>query len=545
MGVQASAIHPVSITNEFPMQNATSLGLNLSFKFIVDNQQYWLALYKHNSELVWSFSKQDLRIIQYLLGVLLLSYWPMFLLAILTNKQQKTKHLLGFLIITSLLYLSVIDWLIFNIAGALFLWSGSLLLVISLIYFIIFQNQFITGYKTGTELIIAYASQSGTAAQLAKRFSQSLTTPCHNVDLAQALPHDLLSYQQALFIVSTYGEGEPPESVRPFFNKLKKSSTGLTHLNYAVLALGDQQYPQFCAFGHALDLQLQELGAQTLQPLQEVDQEQPTTIKYWWQQITTQLKLRTKLAEKQWQKAEVITNKQLNPLTPERPAHHISLKVDHGHYNAGDLLEVLAEGTQTPRTYSIASASYTDRVELLVRKVIKDNGETGVASGYLSGLIPGQMLNVAFRQHPHFHLPDKDVPLILIGAGTGLAPFMAFLQQRARDKNVSPCWLFMGERVPSQDNYFSAQLDEFQQQKILTERFHAWSRNGQESGYITDILQQQADAIRDLVLAQEALVYICGNAAGFGKSVLSTLEDIFAHHWLQTSVQHKIKKDLY
>lgn len=538
-------LYSLDMAQQLATQTPVNLGANLSFAVIGQVQAQWLGLFNHNAELLQAFSRQDLRIIQYLLLTLSISYWPATLLALFTNKQHKTRQLRHLLVLNTLLYLLFIDWLLFNIMGKAFLWSGSFFTVAALIYQTHYRNRLISKAKPQTELMIAYATQSGKAAQLAKNFAQNLPIACHIVDLAETTAKDLLSCRHTLFIVSTYGDGEPPESARRFFSQLKKSHKSLQHLSYSILALGDNCYPHFCAFGHALDTELQRLDSHCFSPLQEVNREQPQSINHWWQQVTKQLDVQAEITQQPWLTARVLDNQLLNPETPERPAHHLKLKLKPARYFAGDLLEVLAEGTDTPRTYSIASASHTGSVDLLVRKVIKDNGEPGLASGYLSQIKPGQKLKVAFREHPNFHLPDKDVPLILIAAGTGLAPFIAFLQQRARDKSSSDCWLFMGERYPQQDNYFCEQLDVFQQQGTLTKRFHAWSRNGDKSSYIAEILQQQAEAIRQLVLAQQAHIYICGNAKGFGTSVQDSLERIFDSHWSQDAVQHKIKKDLY
>ena len=121
--------------------------------------------------------------------------------------------------------------------------------------------------SAGKPLLIAYASQSGNAEALAGRQAQALARN-HTVVLKplNAVDNALLSqFERALFVVSTFGEGEPPDNAIRFTRVNKaKGAPPLANLSYAVLALGDSQYRQFCAFGHRLHDMLSARGAQPL-----------------------------------------------------------------------------------------------------------------------------------------------------------------------------------------------------------------------------------------------------------------------------------------
>ncbi|USA44542.1 flavodoxin domain-containing protein [Spongiibacter taiwanensis] len=122
------------------------------------------------------------------------------------------------------------------------------------------------------ELLVAYASQSGTAQALAEQVCGALAPGARAQPLSQLADGSLAAAKRAVFVVSTYGDGEAPDNGQRFERRwLKGQPPRLDHLQIAVLALGDSSYPDYCAFGRRLELGLQALGAGLWQPRLELD----------------------------------------------------------------------------------------------------------------------------------------------------------------------------------------------------------------------------------------------------------------------------------
>ncbi|QRX84111.1 sulfite reductase flavoprotein subunit alpha [Glaciimonas sp. PAMC28666] len=134
-------------------------------------------------------------------------------------------------------------------------------------------------------LIIAYASQSGFAESIALRSAAALQNAGMTVvvqSLSSLDPERLRHYHRALLVVSSFGEGDPPDSARRFARQLYQTSGhALPHLQYGILALGDNAYPQFCGFGRTLDHWLQNQGAHAFFPMIEVSNGDSVALSRW------------------------------------------------------------------------------------------------------------------------------------------------------------------------------------------------------------------------------------------------------------------------
>jgi sulfite reductase (NADPH) flavoprotein alpha-component len=189
-----------------------------------------------------------------------------------------------------------------------------------------------------------------------------------------------------------------------------------------------------------------------------------------------------------------------------------------------------------PRLYSISSSpkSQLGRISLTVDAVrYASSGRTrlGVASTFLGTRIdPGNRLKVYVQKAHAFGLPaDPTTPIIMIGPGTGVAPFRAFLQERMATGAPGRNWLFFGHQRSDYDFFYKDELTGMKAAGLLTRLSLAWSRDADSKFYVQD---RMAEAGRDLWswIADGAHIYVCGDAQRMARDVERALVDIVAAH---------------
>ncbi len=189
-----------------------------------------------------------------------------------------------------------------------------------------------------------------------------------------------------------------------------------------------------------------------------------------------------------------------------------------------------------PRLYSISSSpkAAPGRVSLTVdavRYVIGKRRRLGVASTFLAERIaPGETLPVYVQAAHGFALPkDSSKPIVMVGPGTGVAPFRAFLQERAATGSTGRNWLFFGHQCAAHDFFYAEEFETMKATGLLTRLSLAWSRDGDEKFYVQDRMRQ---AGRELWawLAEGAYFYVCGDAQRMAKDVERALVDIVAEY---------------
>src|ERR1700688_2275665 len=187
-----------------------------------------------------------------------------------------------------------------------------------------------------------------------------------------------------------------------------------------------------------------------------------------------------------------------------------------------------------PRVYSISSSHRCNpgRVSLTVDAVryeIDKRARLGVCSTFLGGRVaPGDRIRVYVQKAQHFALPDDpSKPIIMIGPGTGVAPFRAFLQERQAIKAPGRNWLFFGHQRSDYDFFYEEELVEMRAAGLLTRLTLAWSRDGKEKTYVQHRMREVG---RDLWawLNKGAHLYVCGDALRMAKDVESVLTEIVA-----------------
>jgi sulfite reductase (NADPH) flavoprotein alpha-component len=188
-----------------------------------------------------------------------------------------------------------------------------------------------------------------------------------------------------------------------------------------------------------------------------------------------------------------------------------------------------------PRLYSIASSlrSSPDQVALTVdavRYAVNKRQRLGVASTFLAERVkPGDRVKAYVQKAESFSLPaDPAVPIIMIGPGTGIAPFRAFLHERMASKALGRNWLFFGHQKHDYDFFYEDELIGMKAAGVLTRLSLAWSRDGDEKFYVQDRMRQTG---RDLWswIADGAHIYVCG-AITMSKDVERALVDLVAAH---------------
>ncbi|MFM5509144.1 assimilatory sulfite reductase (NADPH) flavoprotein subunit [Aeromonas rivipollensis] len=510
----------------------------------------------------------------------------------------------------------------------------------------------------GGSLTILYGSQTGNAKGVASAIQAQAKAhglPVTLTSMADYKPKQLKKETHLLVVVSTYGEGEPPESAVDLFEQLKKGKIGkLEGLKFAVLGLGDSSYEFFCQTGKDFDDFLSKAGAERIHELASLDVDYQEAAKAWGEQAVNavaatlsagaatasvagsvqqavghsqyhkenpfpaRLSVNQKITGRDSTKdirhieinleesgityqpgdalgiwfdndadlvGEVLALTGLNgdETTPQGPlraalTRHVELTRLHGGFItglaeisgnaalkdlAGDKAQVnaLVASAQvvdvlkrfptalsaeqltgllrplTPRLYSIASAQseVEEEVHLTVGVVRypQEDGtvRSGGASSYLADRLPEDAEVRVFVEHnDNFRLPaNPDTPVIMVGPGTGIAPFRAFMQEREAQGAEGKNWLFFGNPHFTQDFLYQVEWQRYVKSGLLSKISLAFSRDQANKIYVQDRLREAGLELYQWLEAG-AHFYVCGDANHMAKDVQEALLDVIAEH---------------
>ncbi len=214
-----------------------------------------------------------------------------------------------------------------------------------------------------------------------------------------------------------------------------------------------------------------------------------------------------------------------------------------------------------PRLYSLSSslAAMPDEAHLTVapvRYTLHGEARSGVASGLIADrATPDTVLPVYVQSNPHFRLPDGDAPIVMIGAGTGVAPYRAFMQEREVHGAGGQSWLFFGDRNFRTDFLYQTEWQGWLKDGTLSRMDVAFSRDGAEKIYVQHRMKEQARDLYDW-LENGAHVYVCGDATHLAPDVNEALVEIVASQarigrdaaedYVRTlQADHRYQRDVY
>ncbi|WP_050464690.1 PepSY domain-containing protein [Herbaspirillum autotrophicum] len=473
-----------------------------------------------------------------------------------------------------------------------------------------------TGHDDGSNahdtMLLAWASQSGQAEQLALRSAAALQRAGMSVSLqslATLDPDRLRHYQRVLFVVSTFGQGEPPDSAHRFMRLLEQQSgSGLAPLRYGILALGDRQYERFCGFGHLLDHSLQSQGAQTLFAMIEADRLDPAALGAW-EQALGALSGGDVAMEKQRDDEHPFTDwtlqkrELLNAGSCGSGIYHLELTPPQDlplRWQSGALAEILPrhapdrialllqraqlDGNQSVhfhgQQYTLAAALARSILPALssgphAAQAIADHLQALAPRTYSIASIPQDgRVHLLVRQAVHddgpgvasgwltaYATPGSSIAMRLLSndnfalAGNdapailiGNGSGLAGLRSHLRARvrhNQTRNWLLFGERQRRHDFHYQSEIEQWQRDGMLERLDLAFSRDQTERIYVQDKLREAADVLRAWV-ADGAVIYICGSLNGMAAGVEAAITDILGAAALQDLIeQGRYRRDVY
>lgn len=399
------------------------------------------------------------------------------------------------------------------------------------------------------DVLIFVASEGGSTWGFAQTLHDALSKSSHCVHTG-ALENfrTTAATRQVFVLAATYGDGQAPAHASHALDTIARLEAGAVPVT--VLGFGDRQYPTFCAFAVAVEQLLRQRGWPALLPLECIHQQSSQQFARWGDALAQalgeplvlehvpRLPRTTTLTLTGRQDYAGAIGQPASILRFAWPAGSLGTRHGLARFAAGDLVGIVPPGSGVPRYYSLASGAPDGFLEICVRRM-----PGGLCSNHLLGLKTGDTITAFIRPNPGFALPRSRKPVLLIGAGTGVAPLAGFI--RRNDRHL-PMHLYFGGRDPARDFYFGPEVQHWLGEGRLATLHTVFSRVPDGGGYVQEALRRDAERVRSLV-AQGALVRVCGSRA-MANGVAEALDELLAPQGVSVSklkAQERYAEDVF
>lgn len=396
------------------------------------------------------------------------------------------------------------------------------------------------------EVLVAHASQTGTATRFAEATAAVLSAGGEKVAVAPLGtldPTTLARYRQVLVLVSSTGDGALPDTARGFVETLEPD--GLAGVRVAVFGLGDRSYPHFCGGAERLRSALRLAGAQETLPPVFADGDPTAAWKTWLGELDLRLGLAlggvTEAATREPRvDLKLVDRRRLDDPTRGETQETWALTFESPRdlvFRPGDLLRIVPVEGARERTYSIGTSSRVDPRHIVLTVVLAswrdEAGATGfgLASEALTRSLPlGSTIAARITPHPSFNPPeDPSRPVLMVAAGSGVAPFVGFPQERLASGKAGPAWLVFGNRTEGADFLWQTRFETALASGGLTRLDTAFSPRAGVGVRVQERLAAMGAEVCRWLTERDALLYVCGRRA-MVDGVLAAVADILTRY---------------